>query len=73
MAIANGSIEFEGTIKTIVNQSFPFAKPAENVLAIAQIADFQNGIAEITTIVPGTNSERFVWGVSRIGSSSLVG
>jgi hypothetical protein len=73
MAINSGTSDFEGAVKTIITQSFPFAKPAENVIAIPQIADFTNGSSGTTTTVPGSNSDRFIWGKSRMGSSSLVG
>jgi hypothetical protein len=63
---------FESSIQTIVKQSFPFASPSELALKATE-PEMRSGAVMITTAVSGSNRERFVWGVSRLGCSRIVG
>ena len=68
----NRPSDFDSMVKTIVSQSFPGATPSTLVLAATE-NEMRSGFVELTTTRPGTKRERFVWGISRMGSSRLVG
>jgi hypothetical protein len=70
--VINRPIGFENSIKTIVKQSFPFATPNELALEATE-KGFRGGALQYSTQVPGSKRERFVWGMSRMGSSRIVG
>jgi len=68
----NKPVGFESTIKTIVKQTFPFAAPSELALA-ATDSEMRGFSSVITGKVAGSKRERFVWGISRMGSSRIIG
>ncbi len=63
---------FEAAVKAIVKQSFPFATGSTLAMQATE-RELRGVTAETGTNVPGSNKERFVWGVSRMGGSRVVG
>ena len=71
-AFFNRGNDLASQVKAIVKQSFPAVSPSTLTLAITE-PSVRGGGHEVTTKRAGSNKERFVWGISRMGSSSLVG
>lgn len=63
---------FESMVQTIVKQSFPFATPSELALKATE-PEMRDAPDFDSTQISGSNRERFVWGISRLGSSRIVG
>jgi hypothetical protein len=63
---------FEAAVRTIVKQSFPFAAGSTLALQMTE-RELRGETAMVSTRVPGSGKERFVWGVSRMGSSRVAG
>lgn len=70
--IINKPRDFESSVRQIVKQTFPFASPTPMAMDALE-KSFRDGGGEFSTIVPGSKKERFVWGVSRMGCSRIVG
>lgn len=70
--VVNKSGDFEASVRAIVKQSFPGAQPSTLALGILD-KETRGGGIECTTQAQGSSRERFVWGISRMGCSRLVG
>jgi len=70
--VINKPGDMEAAVKAIVKQSFPAAQSSTLATEILDKETRSGGI-EFTTQAQGSNRERFVWGISRMGCSRLVG
>lgn len=68
----NKQSDFDSAIKASIKQTLPSAIPNELTLNITEQA-LHTGEIHYTVKIPGSKREKFIWGISRMGCSRLVG